>query len=90
MNTPLADAVCGFLETEGTFTCYNGTVIKCLNLSGETLENICWNNGVNRVNPSPINRGLIVSECERLLKKESRLKDWEKKNLKEAIDEFSK
>lgn len=90
MSTTLADIVCNFLETKGPYTCHDGSVIKGIDIDGEMLRNICWENAMRRVTPRPINRTMVVEECQRLLIEEKRLEDWEKENLKIAIEEFSK
>ncbi len=90
MKTVLADDVIWFLETPGPVPLHDGTTSLGMDLEGEILENICWNNPSSRVSPRPLNKPLIVEECKRLLAEESRLWDWEKDNLELAIREFSK
>ncbi len=90
MHTLLSDTVCNFLETKGPYTCHDGSVIMGIDIDGEQLENICWNNAIRRETPRPINKPMVVEECKRLLAEETRLKDWERENLNEVIREFSK
>lgn len=91
MNTPLSNDVVWFLETPGPVPLHDGTTSQGMDLEGEILENICWNNAIRRRgNPRPLNKPMIVEECKRLLNEETRLKDWERENLETAIKEFSK
>ncbi len=89
MKTVLADDVIGFLETPGPVPLHDGTTSKGIDIDGEMLQNICWNNGFRRATPKPLNYPMIVEECQRILKEEE-LKDWEIDNLNLAIKEFSK
>ncbi len=90
-KTVLANDVVWFLETPGPVPLHDGTTCQGMNFeAGELLENICWNNAVRRRIPRPLNKPLIVEECNRLLHEESRLADWERENLEIAIKEFSK
>lgn len=90
MNTPLSNDVVWFLETPGPVPLHDGTTCKGMELEGKLLEDICWNNGMRRVSPKPLNKPMIVEECRRLLAEETRLNDWERENLETVIKEFSK
>ncbi len=90
-KTILANTVCNFLETKGPYTCHDGSVIMGIDIDGEMLNNICWNNAIRRnANIRPLNYSFIVEECKRLLAEETRLKDWERENLRTIMEEFSK
>ncbi len=89
-NTLLADTVCNFLETPGPYTCHDGSVIMGIDIDGEMLQNICWDNAIRREPPRPLNKPMIVEEAKRFLAEETRMKEFEKENLKTLIRDFSK
>ncbi len=91
MSLVQSEVVCAFLETPGPFKTYLGDVIAGIDIDGEQLHDICWENAVQRVTPKPLNRAMIVEECRRMLREEdAKLKGHDKENLEIAIREFSK
>lgn len=87
---PMSNDVTDFLESPGPVKLHDGTTCKGIDIDGEMLENICWNNAIRRETPRPVNKPMAVEECKRLLAEEPRLKDWERENIKVIIEDFSK
>ena len=91
LNTPLADAVCNFLETTGPYTCrHNGLVIPGLDLDVPVLKNICWDNAIRLRKRNPLNKEKIVAECQRILRESDSLIGHDRENLEIIIRDFSK